>query len=118
MKRSFVLLTFALALPAAGCYSDLDGYVRAAAKQSCKRQKRCSRRAFDEQHNGDMGRCRDDAEEGLYDAADLLEAGGWEYDQDSGQKCIAAYREFRYDCSADADRDIADDCADVVSHGF
>lgn len=117
MLRRLAVVT-SLVVLYAGCYADTDSYVPALAKQSCKRQKRCDNGDFVDQHNGDMGRCRDDVEDDLFELEDLLLRGGWEYDQDAGQKCIATMKDFRTDCSDDADREIAEACNDVLLDGF
>ncbi|MCA9649150.1 MAG: hypothetical protein H6712_02340 [Myxococcales bacterium] len=102
----------------AGCYADTDAFVPAEAKQFCKRLERCNEGQFQDRYDGDRGRCRSSREDDLFQIEDALIAGGWEYDQDAGQDCIAAYKDNRSDCSSDADREISDACADVLWDGL
>lgn len=111
-------LLVSLAVLHAGCYADTDAYVPAEARQFCKRLKRCDAGAFADRYDEDMGRCRSSREDDLFQLEDLLRQTGWEYDQDAGQDCIAAYKDLRRDCSDDADLDIIAACEDVLFDGF
>lgn len=111
-------LLASLSLPAAGCYSDVESFAFASAKQYCRRLEECNRGAFVDRYDGDMDRCRDDAEGNLLDEADRLELIGWEYDPDAGRECVQAQRDLRKDCSNEADQDIARVCDDVLWDGF
>ncbi|MCH9684408.1 MAG: hypothetical protein K0V04_23440 [Deltaproteobacteria bacterium] len=112
------LLVSLLVTTASGCYSDVDGYVVARARHGCKRLERCNRSVYDELHDGDRAKCREDSEDALFAVADGLALTSWEYEPDAGRACIKAYRSNRRDCSADADAEIARECADVLSDGF
>ena len=107
-------LLASLGLPLTGCYNDLDSFVVAKAKQDCRRMRECDRAAFDDNHRGEMGECRSDLEDLYFDAADVAEALGWEYDPDGGKECIQVSRKLHNDCSDEADADIAEACDDLA----
>src|SRR5690606_42150732 len=65
-----------------------------------------SNSAFDNNLRGEMAECRSDLEDAYFDAVDLLEGLGWEYDPDGGKECISAKRSLRNDCSNDASQEI------------
>ena len=111
-------LALALTVLLSGCYSTVDSYVPALAKQHCKRLEECNQTLFDEAYGGDLRECRDQREDDLYMAADDLEMTSWEYDKHAGRDCIKAYRDRKGDCSVGADLEIADLCFDVVWDGF
>jgi len=113
-----IAATFLAAPALTGCYGDVESYVPASAKQHCKRLRECDRGTFDDRYGGDLRECRDEVEQDLFDAADLLEDIGWEYDPDAGKACIEVQRDLRNDCSTDADADIAAVCDDVLWDGF
>lgn len=106
------------ALLSSGCYSDVESFATAKAKQDCKRIQECNRSRFVDDFNDDMSRCREDIEDLILDAADIAEAIGWDYDADSGRECVKASRQLRKDCSDDASEEIADVCAEALSEGF
>lgn len=119
MRRTLAVLL--AALPAAlgllctSCYGDPDSFIVAKAKYDCIRLAECNRSFFEDAYNGDMAECRQEVEDGLDSARDLLEALNQDYDQDEGQECISVSRSLKHDCSNNADDDIADAC-DRVYH--
>jgi len=104
-------------LSLSGCYNDVESFVEASAKLDCKRMRECNNSAFVNNHRGEMAECRSDLEDAYFDAVDLLEGLGWEYDPDGGKECISAKRSLRNDCSNDASQEIAESCNDVADWG-
>lgn len=107
-------LLVGLSLPLSGCYNDVDSFVVAKAKQDCKRMRECNRTQFEDNHHGDMGECRSELEDLYFDAVELAETLGLEYDPDAGKECIAVSRDLRNDCSDGASADIAEACDDLA----
>lgn len=119
MARLVALFALGLgSLLACGCYGDVESFVIAKAKQDCKRERYCFRASFVNNHDDDMSECRDDQEDFYFDAVDVAEAVGWEYDPDAGAECVQVSRQLRRDCSHDADEEIGDACREVIEDGF
>jgi hypothetical protein len=117
IMRPPALLTAAtlfVGLSLSGCYNDVDSFVQAKAKQDCKRMRECFRSRFEDNHRGEMGECRADLEEAYFDAVEVAEAVGLEYDPDGGKECIAVSRDLRNDCSDQASADITEACDDLA----
>lgn len=103
----------ALAMSTA-CYGNSDSFIRAAAKHGCKRTRECEKSNFERLYEGDLGECRDDAEDAAQHAYDIAEDLGCEYVPEEGRECIKALRHLRRDCSADADQEIAQECGVTI----
>ena len=107
-------LLLGASLSLTGCYGDVESFVQAKAKQDCKRMRECNPDAFENNHRGEMGECREDLEAAYFQAVEIAEALGLEYDPDGGQECIAVSRDLRKDCSAEATVDIGEACDDLA----
>jgi hypothetical protein len=106
-------LLASLALPLSGCYSDVESFAKVAAKHGCKRLRECDKARFDDEYDGDLGRCKDDAYTDYLDLNDMLETLGCDYSPDGAQDCDKMIRSLKTDCSDDADQDIVDACEDA-----
>lgn len=103
-------LLASLSLPLAGCYADVESASKRGAKHVCKRMHECDRSQFDNEYNGDFGRCRDDKYTEYLDAHDAWEDLGCDYDPDDAKTCVETIKALTTDCSNDADREILDAC--------
>lgn len=106
-------LLASLSLPLSGCYSDVESFAKQAAKHGCKRLRECDKSRFDDEYDGDLGRCKDDAYTDYLDVNDTLEALGCDYAPDGAADCDKAIRQRKTDCSDEADQDILDACEDA-----
>lgn len=112
--RATLGLTTALVLLLSGCYSDVDSFVVAKAKQDCKRFANCNASLFADLYDDDLNECRASTEDLLQTGIDIAEAFGQEYDPKQGRSCVSATRAARNDCSSGGDDDVFDACDRVL----
>ncbi len=112
--RATLGLSTALVLLLSGCYSDVDSFVVAKAKQDCKRLASCNASFFSDVYDDDLDKCRATEEDALQTGIDILEAFGREYDPEQGRTCVSATRAARNDCSSGGDDDVFDACDRVL----
>jgi len=113
--RATLGLSTALVLLLSGCYSDVDSFIVAKAKQDCKRLASCNASFFSDAYDDDLDKCREDGEDLLQAIYDIGDAFGGEYDPEQGRTCVSATRKARNDCSAGGDDDVRDACDRVVN---
>ncbi len=113
--RATLGLSTALVLLLSGCYSDVDSFVVAKAKQDCKRLASCNASFFSDLYDDDLDECRSNTEDNLQTGFDILEVFGREYDPKQGRTCVSATRHARNDCSAGGDDDVFDACDRVFN---
>lgn len=99
-----------LSLPVGGCYDNVETFAKRAAKHNCKRVRECQKSQFEDQYNGDLGRCRDEQYTDFLDLHDNLLGELCDYVPDEARECATTIRSYKKDCSDEADDDIADAC--------